>query len=115
MPSSLLHAGTNGWFTVPAIAQHRLGQLGPDENPNTAPYTFRVILRTHGEHEGHLSLWEYDKRRAGSEWMLMVLDADRNVIGQVLRHTKDAARRAMNDVFESKHIGVYSARSSDAN
>jgi hypothetical protein len=113
MPSSLLQAGTNGWLTIPAIAKHRLGILGPNGDPNKAPYTIRVIRRTAGDHKGYLTFMEYDQSRVGHEWMIMVLDSDRNLVGQVLRHTRDAARRAMNEVFASKGLGTFSHRSSD--
>ena len=114
MPSQLLQAGTNGWFTVPTIAKHRLGVMGPDGDPNNAPYSIRIMHRTGGDHVGHLALWEYDQHRAGSEWMLVVFDEHRNLIGQELSHTKEGARKAMNKVFAAKGLGVYSTRSSDA-
>lgn len=40
--------------------------------------------------------------------MLVVLDHRRNLVGQIMRHTREACRSAMNDLFEAKGLGVYS-------
>jgi hypothetical protein len=110
---SATNTPTMGWYTVPAITGSRLGRIGPGQTTANADYTFKIILRVNGDHEGYRSYWEYDQSKVDAEWMLMVLDARRNIVGQVFRHTKKAARLAMNDVFKAKGLGTFSRHHDD--
>ena len=111
--SSTRSTPTKGWATIPAISGYRLGRLGPDGTTTNAVYSFKIIEREAGDHAGYRSYWEYDQSKVGAEWMLMVLDDKRNLVAQVLRHTKKAARLAMNDVFAAKGLGTFSHHQSD--
>jgi hypothetical protein len=102
-----MYAGTQGWHTCEALTKRRMGIPGPNGSGTTdgAPFVVGVKIRTDGRHKGHRSYWEWDEEQG--TWMLLVLDATRNIIGQVLGRTQAACHRKMNAIYEAKGLGVY--------
>jgi hypothetical protein len=103
-------AGTMGWFTCQALSKRRLGVPGPnDSDPlDGSPLYIALKLRTHGQHKGYRSYWEWDEE-LGS-WMLLVLDAQRSIVGQVFGRTQEACHRKMNAIFADKRLGTYNGQ-----
>lgn len=108
-----MYKGTRGWRTCDAITKRRLGIAGPEGQGTTdgAPYVVAVKLRTHGHHRMHRSFWEWEEE--SESWMLLVLDANRNIIGQVIGNTQQACQRKMNAIYEAKGLGLYNSQYAD--
>jgi hypothetical protein len=103
-------AGTQGWFTCETLSARRMGIPGPDASNKLgdSPFYVAVKLRTHGRHEGHRSYWEWDDDQGS--WMLLVLDKNRNLVGQAIGRTQEACHRKMNAIYEAKGLGIYNGQ-----
>jgi hypothetical protein len=106
-------AGTQGWYSCEPLSKRRVGKPGPnpDKPFEDSPLYYALKLRTAGKHNGYLSVWEWDEARGS--WMLLVLDVERNVVGQTLGRTIAAATRRMNALFVAKGLGVYDRKYAD--
>lgn len=103
-------AGTQGWTGCQPLSKRRMGIPGPNSSEplDGSPYYVAIKLRSAGHHKGHRSFWEWDDSK--QSWMLLVLDDQRNIIGQVIGRTQEACNRKMNDIYVAKGLGVYNGR-----
>ncbi len=94
-------------------SKRRVGKPGPDpENPREgSPLYYALKLRTAGKHKDYLSVWEWDDPKG--RWMLLVLDRERNIVGQVMGRTIAACTRRMNALFVAKGLGIYDRKYAD--
>jgi hypothetical protein len=103
-------AGTQGWYSYEPLSKRRMGKPGPDgANPlEGSPYYAAIKRRTGGDHVDHRSFLEWDAK--ADSWMLLVLDAKRNIVGQTFGRTIEACERKMNDIYTAKGLGNYNGK-----
>jgi hypothetical protein len=106
-------AGTQGWYSCEPLSKRRVGKPGPDpDNPKEgSPLYYALKLRTAGKHKDYLSVWEWEESRGS--WMLLVLDRERNIVGQMMGRTLAACTRRMNALFVAKGLGIYDRKYAD--
>lgn len=106
-------AGTQGWYSYEPLSKRRMGKPGPDSaNPlEGSPFYVAFKRRTGGDNVNHRSILEWDAE--WGTWMLLVLDAQRNIVGQTIARTQAACERKMNDIYAAKGKGVYNSKYAD--
>ena len=102
--------GTQGWYSYEPLSKRRMGKPGPDSSHplEGSPFYVAFKRRTAGPHVDHRSILEWDA--AAESWMLLVLDAQRNIVGQTIGRTQAACERKMNAIYEAKGLGIYNSK-----